>query len=78
MLLPGLHSRQHYAHCTGGTGAAQACGLHQPGGGIPIVEILAAAGSLEEDLLQGAQQNGKTGIRIGVPLQRQLHGGGQV
>lgn len=78
MLLPGLHSRQHYAHCTGGTGAAQACGLRQPGGGIPIVEILATAGSLEEDLLQGAQQNGKTGIRIGMPLQRQLHGGGQV
>ena len=78
MLLPRLHSRQHYAHCTGGTGAAQACGLRQPGGGIPIVEILATAGSLEEDLLQGAQQNGKTGIRIGMPLQRQLHGGGQV
>ena len=77
MLLPGLHGRQHHAHRTDGTGAAQTRGLRQPGGGIPVVEILTAAGSLEEDLLQGAQQNGKTGIRIGVPLQRQLHGGGQ-
>ncbi len=62
-----------------GTGAAQACGLRQPGGGIPIVEILATAGSLEERSPSGrAAERKKTGIRIGVPLSVNCMARGQV